>query len=313
MKRILLIACALTISSLIFAQSRMAMPSDQIVKEATEILSLAPISTPSSLLSAPAVIWSDNCSDAANWVFTNTSIPSLDWTIEMGGDASIPASSNGPTGFATVDDGYLFIDSDGSGGGDNDGTPVVCEATTKDMIDLTAYPYIQLTFSHNYRWWHDTRGVRVSSDGGNTWTEVNTILNPTGGPITDVNNYPADQNSGNPEISTYDISSIAGGQDSVMIQFYYDDNDWWAWYWAVDDISISEIPDNGVAIQDEVIGGWWVNYLTAGGLGQDYTYSPMIQASANPYSFEAVIKNTGIATQEVTMYAEIPVFFRGSY
>ena len=116
------------------------------------------------------------------------------------------------------------------------------------MIDCSSSPYVQISFSHNYRWWHDTRGVRISGDGGVTWNEPNTILYPNGGSITDENNYPSDQNSGNPEITTYDISAFAGGRDSVMVQFYYDDNDYWGWYWAVDDVSISEIPDNGLSL-----------------------------------------------------------------
>ncbi|MDC0204176.1 T9SS type A sorting domain-containing protein [Flavobacteriales bacterium] len=306
MKKNLLFVCLLVVSTTVFAQSRMAnTPNERIIKDVINTSAIIPVVTPSSSAAAPITIWDDDFSNAANWIFTNTSVPSLDWHIEMGGDPAIPTNSNGPTGFATVSNGYLFIDSDGTGGGDNDGTPVVCEATTAQMIDCSAYPYVQLTFSHNYRWWKDTRGVRISADNGATWTEPQTILYPAGGPITDVNSYPILQNSGNPEVATYDISAIAGGKDSVLVQFYYDDNDIWAWYWAVDDVSISEIPDNGVAIQDEVYGGWWVNYLTAGGFGQDYTYNPMAQVTANPYAFEAVIKNTGIATQAVTMYADV--------
>ena len=40
-------------------------------------------------------------------------------------------------------------------------------------------------------------------------------------------------------------------------------------------------------------GGWWQGYQSAGGIGCDYTFNPLSQATANPYSFEAVIKNNG--------------------
>jgi hypothetical protein len=56
---------------------------------------------------------------------------------------------------------------------------------------------------------------------------------------------------------------------------------------------------------DEVIGGWWVEYLNAGGLGQDYTLYPLEQAQNNPYAFESVIINDGSAPQDVTMYVDV--------
>ena len=56
---------------------------------------------------------------------------------------------------------------------------------------------------------------------------------------------------------------------------------------------------------DEVIGGWWLEYLNSGGLGQDYTFYPLEQAQANPYAFESVIINDGSEPQDVTMYVDV--------
>ena len=53
------------------------------------------------------------------------------------------------------------------------------------------------------------------------------------------------------------------------------------------------------------MGGWWIGYQTTGGLGQDYTFNTMSQATANPYAFEAVLRNGGIGTQDVTMHVEV--------
>ena len=94
-------------------------------------------------------------------------------------------------------------------------------------------------------------------------------------------------------------------RSEVLIQFYYNDNDIWAWFWAVDDIAISELPDNFIVSSEETFGGWWINYQSIGGLGQDYTFNPITQASANPYSFESVIRNGGIGTQSATMHASV--------
>ncbi len=294
MKKLLLSACALTVAAATFAQqSRMAeMPNETVVKHAS---SVAPLATPSvASAAAAAPLWSDDCSSASTWVFTNSSLPALDWAIETD-PAAIPVSVLAPMASATASNGFMFISSDAvPNNQDGDGTPVICEFTNATPIDLSLYPNVRLSFEHNFRWWHDTRGVRVSGDNGATWTEFE---------ITDENAYSTpNQNSDNPHQTTYDISAVAGGQSQVLVQFYYHDNDYWGWYWAVDDIQISETPDNDVSIQDEVFGGWWVGYQAAGGLGQNYTFNPMTQAVANPYAFESVIVNNGTGTQNITMY-----------
>ena len=109
--------------------------------------------------------------------------------------------------------GYMFINSDAYGSPtqvDLDGTFMIAEFTNANPVDCSNYQFVQLKFSHNYRWWNDTRGVRVSGDNGATWTDFE---------ITNQQGYPNDQNSLNPEIATYDISSIAGGQSQVLVQF----------------------------------------------------------------------------------------------
>ncbi|PHR45447.1 MAG: hypothetical protein COA32_13470 [Fluviicola sp.] len=176
-------------------------------------------------------IWSDEFTSAADWVFTNQSVPSgSDWFIETD-PAAIPVAALSPFGSTTASNGYLMINSDAIGGSDGDNTPTIVQATNATPIDLTGYPFVSLTFEHNYRWWQDTRGVRVSGDNGATWTEFE---------ITNNGGYPNDQNSENPTVELFDISSIAGDSSEVLVQFYYNDNDYWAWYWAVDDVKIVE-------------------------------------------------------------------------
>lgn len=285
--------------SVISAQQKIADINQGIMYKNNKDLSPT-INTSSAF--ASTIIWQNDFSDANEWVFANTSIPPLDWSIETNSDlnalnglTALPPALT-PLVTTTVGNGFLFISSDATGGGDNDGTPVEVTVTTASPIDLSAWPYVQITFEHNYRWWQDTRAVRVSGDYGSTWTEFT---------ITDANGYPNLQNSGNPEVTTYDISSVAGGQDSVLVQFYYFDNDIWAWYWAVDDVSISEIPDNALEISSGVQGGWWQGYLTAGGDGYDYTFKPLSQLTSNPYSFEAVLRNAGLAPQNTYLNVEV--------
>ena len=281
-----------------FSQQKQVSPNEMLYSISNNQISLLETSSTQS----STIIWQNDFSDASDWTFSNTSIPPLDWSIETNSDlnalnvnTALPPALT-PLVTTTLNNGFLFISSDATGGGDNDGTPVEATATISEPIDLSAWPYVQISFEHNYRWWQDTRAIRVSGDNGLTWTDFT---------ITDQNGYPNLQNSGNPEVTTYNISSVAGGQDSVLIQFYYFDHDIWAWYWAVDDVVISEIPDNALEISEEVQGGWWQGYLTSGGDGYDYTQKPLSQLTGNPYSFEAVLRNAGLAPQNTYLNVEV--------
>jgi hypothetical protein len=299
MKKPLLSICALLAIMTTFAQQANHLKNDNLTKDLT--ISTTPNVIPyTSRAAATPPIWYDDCSDASTWVFTNTSTLGLDWYVETDPALYPAASSAGvtPLAMTTASNGFLFISSDFNNTADFDGTFMEAEVTNATPVDLTNYPNVQLTFQSAFRWWHDTRVVRVSPDNGLTWIEVDEISNEL------TYSYP-NQTSNNPHMSTYDISAAAGGQSQVLVQFYYNDNDYWGWFWPIDDVAISELPDNLVVSSEEVIGGWWINYQTIGGLGQDYTSYPLSQATANPYAFESVLRNGGVATQSAKMYANV--------
>ena len=178
-------------------------------------------------------IWEDDFSDPSTWVMTNTSQPTPeDWTIETD-PSNIPnaAAELYPFASTTANNGFALINSDGQTGNQDGDGAIVAEITNATPIDLSGYQYVTLSFEHSYRWWQDTRGVRVSGDNGATWTEFE---------ITNNAGYPNDQNSENPVVESIDISTIAGDSSEVLVQFYYNDNDYWAWYWTVDDVKITE-------------------------------------------------------------------------
>ncbi|MDC0249764.1 hypothetical protein OAK24_02695, partial [Flavobacteriales bacterium] len=298
MKKNLLSVCVLLVYITTFAQQQANHMLNDNLKKGYSSMSITPDFTPSIAVTAPTAIWYDDCSNASNWVFTNNSTLNIDWGISMN-PSEIPSSDVSPIASATASNGYMFVSSDADGGAtDNDGTTISCEFTNATPIDLTGYPAVQLTFEHCFRWWQDTRIVRISPDNGVTWVDIDEITNNAG------YTYP-NQSSDNPHMSVYDISSVAGGQSEVLVQFYYNDNDIWAWFWGVDDIAISELPENNVSCTDEVMGGWWIGYQTVGGLGQDYTFNPISQAIANPYAFESVVRNGGIQNQDITLHVEV--------
>ena len=225
------------------------------------------MNAPSACTSPGTIAIDPNTGNTAQWRFETD--PNL-----------IPISALSPFGSATASNGFLFIDSDATGGGDGDGTPIFVTATIATPIDLSGENNVVLSFSHSYRWWQDTRGVRVSGDNGATWTQYE---------ITNNSGYPNDQNSGNPEITEIDISSFAGGQSQVLIQFYYEDNDFWAWYWAVDDVNIRRRELNNIVNVSSWIYGENNN-------GAEYGRTPFSQLDANWY-IGAEVLNNGVNDQ----------------
>lgn len=201
------------------------------------------------------------------------------WRFENDGNI-IPVGALAPFGSSSVSNGFLFIDSDACGGADGDGTPIFVTATIATPIDLTGESSVVLSFSHNYRWWQDTRGVRVSGDSGATWVQYE---------ITNNSGYPNDQNSGNPEITSIDVSSDIGGQSQVLVQFYYEDNDFWAWYWAVDDVKISRKDQNNIQANTAYVYGESL-------YGAEYGRIPLDEVDAN-WVLGAVVSNDGVNDQ----------------
>ncbi len=237
-----------------------------------------------------AVLWSDDFSVPGNWAMTNTSAPtSYDWVITTDPlaipQAGIPASLQ-PFASTTMSNGYALINSDGQpGNADGDGA-IVAEITNATAIDLTGSPNVVLRYQHSYRWWHDTRGVRVSGDNGATWTDF-PVTSDNGGIFP--NGYPNNQDSENPVYEVVNISAVAGGQSQVFIQFYYNDNDYWAWYWTVDDVEILDQPNDDIQLLSS-----WFSGANNGGIEYGRTPENHLDAA---YLVGGEIYNFGVLDQ----------------
>ena len=218
MKKNLLSICAILVATATLAQqaNTVELPNESLTK-GYSTMSTSPNFTPSSASTAPQSIWEDDCSDISTWNVTNASTLGYGWAIEMDPNATPAGGALTPMASSSASNGYMMISSDALGGtSDNDGTIISTEFTNATPIDLTMYLNVQLTFQHNFRWWNDTRIVRISPDNGVTWVDLDVITDDAG------YSYPA-QSSDNPQMSTYDISSIAGGMSEVLVQFYYND------------------------------------------------------------------------------------------
>jgi hypothetical protein len=241
---------------------------------------------PAKITEKATVLWSNDFSVPSTWTMTNSSAPiSQDWSISTNPGA-IPVAALSPFASTTASNGFAFINSDGQAGNSDGNGAIVCSITNATPIDMSTHPAVILRFSHNYRWWQETRTVRVSGNNGATWTDYPMTSAP-GGTFTD--GTPGDQNTLNPQKEQINISSVAGGASQVLIQFYYNDNDFWGWYWAVDDVEIIEQPANDI----QVLGAWFSGSTNE---GREYGRTPLTQVDAS-YNVGAQILNFGTTQQ----------------
>jgi hypothetical protein len=233
------------------------------------------------------ILWSNSFNTPSDWVINNTAgTPGLGW--EFSSDpAAIPVSILSPFASTTAANGFLFVNSDANNTADFDGTFINTTASTSATINLTGQPVVLLRYQHNFRWWHDTRGVSVSADNGATWTDFE-MSNETDYSLPN-------QSSGNPEQTVIDISSIAGNQAQVKIRFYFNDNDYWGWYWAVDDVALFVPEDNDLVM----LGGYWGS-TGASGIRMPYYQIPLSQLA--PLDVSGIVKNNGALDQNDVVF-----------
>lgn len=242
------------------------------------------------------ILWSDDFSTPANWTIANIGSNAEDWSFSTN-PGIIPVSAMAPMASTTASNGFLFVNSDANNTTDLDGTQIITTATNATPIDLTGEPNVKLSYQHNFRWWKDTRGVRVSGDNGATWTEFE---------MTNEAAYSTpNQNSDNPHVTTIDISAVAGGQSQVLVQFYYDDNDYWGWYWAVDDVQITVTEDYDLTLT----GAYWGS---TGAYGLRLPYYQIPTSQVVPIDFSGAVANNGVMTQtDIIFTATVPSLYSG--
>ena len=231
-------------------------------------------------------LWEDDFATLTNWTVTKTGANNHEWYMET---ALASPAGLGDFASSSAANGFLMVNSDANNTADGQGTPIITDATSS-AIDLSATGAtgmaemnVVLEFQHNFRWWQDIREVHVSGDGGATWTIY---------PISDaVGNVTGamDQNSENPEVTTLNISAEAGGSDNVLVRFHYDDQDFWGWYWMVDDVKIKRQDDNDLA---EV-----TSYFGSNGL----SYFSIPSSQIAPIDFYSVANNAGVADQTLSI------------
>jgi len=203
--------------------------------------------------------------------------------------ASIPVTDLSHAMFTSVANGFAIIHSDGAGASATQNADITL-TTAVDLASLSSFTNFTLKFEHTYRTFEDAREIRVSGDNGSTWeTYV----------ITTTSNAEANQNTGNPDVYSVNITNAVapGGVTSsqVLIQFHYEGN--FGWYWAIDDVAIVETDNDDVRVDE---------YFTAD-INNDFQYSQIPLSQVRPLSMGLTVTNIGVNDQDVSIDYDIQV------
>ncbi len=221
-------------------------------------------------------IWSDDFSNSSNWKITHDAFTAGDWVIGSQPPSGLaklsPINSSSKAPFALFDSDLLC-------GGNQ-----IAHLTTVNAIDLSAHPFVKLSFEQVYRRFYDTTFVSVSTDN------INWIKYEING-----NYQSAGHTSPNPETVEVDISSAAGGKSTVWIRFtFYSPKNpgagpnpfGCAYSWQIDDVSLSDLQNN-----DLVLNATFMNMAGSGYYGQ------MPASQVDSVRFKSIISNKGAKTQ----------------
>ncbi len=155
-----------------------------------------------------------------SWTAVNNSVggtnPSLViWTLRPTGYVYSTDTFTGNSGTM-----FIMANSDMAGSGVTGDTSLISPS-----FSAAGYSSVTLTFKHYLRWLATTVAtVGISTDGGTTWTTVQTYNTATVGSAAAFAN------------ASINLNAYAG-QPNLMVRFRYQSG--WDWYWAVDDILVT--------------------------------------------------------------------------
>ncbi|MEC9209667.1 MAG: hypothetical protein VX762_04500, partial [Bacteroidota bacterium] len=272
-----------------------------------------------SASSIPNIVWESDFSDPSDWVLDNNgqNPPDYGWSIDSNSDgwwSSNGISSTSGGNFAELSN------------GDPSATPgtqvgaVIYTMTTAQPInvfDSIGSGNATLSFEEYGARFYDLQQVQISTDGINFVTVGDNLsysqLTANGGSAY-----------ANPTLREINIANYIGATPTtvwvrfswtsalnlpVTDQYYY--NTWIAYGWYIDDVKVVESPANRITMEDEVIGGFWIDYTNYVGMGLndiyglDYRITPLSQIQNHPYGIEALFRNEGTVSQTVNLAYDI--------
>ena len=268
-------------------------------------------------LSAQTLVWSDDFSNPSTWVIDNDGQSGLDYGWNINNESDGWWSGNGIT---STSGGNFAELSNGNAQSGTQAAAVVYTMTTAQPInvfDSIGSSNATLSFEEYGARFYDLQEVQISTDGVNFVTVADnqsySQLTASGGSA-----YP------NPALREINLVNYLGSSPTsvwirfswtsalnlpVTDQYYY--NTWITYGWYIDDVKISESPANRLTMEDEVIGGFWLDYLNYSGMGLnymvglDYSVTPISQLQNHPFAIEALFRNEGTESQTVNLLYDV--------
>jgi hypothetical protein len=254
MKRPLLITALTSATVLVSAQSINIQRERQEHKQAIGVQRIERPNALPAVGEQRSVFWSEDFSGGsipAGWTNEDVMTPTgqtpvtFEWsnnpaavTVAALGHQHM-LTFNGPT----ASNGYLWANSD-RGLPSAPASNHMTELTTT-AIDCSGQPSVMLSFQSVIGVFDNNASdhvkVRVSTDLTN-WTDFYPFpCLETGSPAP-----PCQRFSANPQAVSLNISSVAANQSTVYLRFQWQGG--WEYYWAIDDIALSAVPDHERAI-----------------------------------------------------------------
>ncbi len=179
-----------------------------------------------------AVLWSQNFSNTTGVSFAQTAASSNGWKIISALEPNITAQNFGTTLNSLSGGPFAFINSDSFPNGSQNSSLIL-----KVGVSLAGVSGVQLSFRHYFRRFQEQHIVEVSNDS-TAWVIV----------YNSSQTIPVNTTIPNATLEEINISTVAANQANVWVRFRYVGA--WDWFWAVDDVEISDLPPNDLKLED---------------------------------------------------------------
>ena len=290
MKKILHITTFMLAALLSFGQ--LSINSFELESKATTKVS------PMPNIKSAAPFWTEDFANGIPVTWTNSTAP---WVYR--GPGTTPGVTTGsqgaysgnssPIASSTASNGFVIFDSDyydnngvqGAMGSGMYPTPHNGNLKTSS-IDLSQYTDVTVRMHSYFRTFQGQAFLNFYVNGiYNSRVEVHADLDVNDATTTNA-------------IALARLPNGVAGNSDVQIEFQFEGttqsnvNGSGYYFWMLDDIELLETPAHLMEVTDVVHGGW-NSIPVAQGFSMDYTFKPLIQSNANPYTFEMIIANIG--------------------
>ena len=200
----------------------------------------------------------------AGWTNVDQSGNNILWRVTTTGSHNgsvLVDSLLNPVG-TTSSNGYLILDSDSAG-----------QAFTEDSylttaaINCSGHSNVHLLFNEYFAQYLTSTGIVSVSNDNINWTVIHQAHL----------GLQLNESTPNPNVVDVDVTSVAGGQATVYVRFYYHGE--WDYWWYVDDVKLYEAPPTDLAT------------VEMEDLSREYTSIPFVQATN--LTLQGTVKNMG--------------------